>query len=188
MSRPRSVQARRAVNDEVRYLSDLSQIRELLARYGYLVDARQPRPLVEGAFTVDGVDNHGIYGKVFRGHDEIEAMFRRSNETTEASAHFIADPVIEIDGDVAYGRTYVTGWTWIWDSAPAGNVRPADWVFIGIYVDRFERTADGWLISERIIEPLGAGATAAGRRPGAYGDPPWAGGTRNGEDGPSRGE
>jgi hypothetical protein len=155
--------------EQVRYLSDLSQIRALLARYATLVDARDPRAIADGAFTQNAIDDHGIYGTVFRGREAIEAMFRHSNETTEASGHFIADPVIEIDGDVAHGRTYVTGWTWTWYSAIAGNVRPADWVFIGIYVDRFERTDEGWLIAERIIEPLGPGATAAGRRPQAYG-------------------
>ena len=154
--------------EQARYLSDLEQIRALLSRYASLVDAREPSAIASGAFTPDGSDDHGLYGSVFRGRDAIEAMFRRSNETTEASAHFVADPVIEIDGDVAYGRTYVTGWTWTRDSAVAGNVRPADWVFIGIYVDRFERTGDGWLISQRTVEPLGPGATAAGERPGAY--------------------
>jgi ketosteroid isomerase-like protein len=156
------------VAEQARYLSDLEQIRALLSRYASLVDARDPSAIGPGAFTLDGSDDHGLYGSVFRGRDAIEAMFRRSNETTEASAHFVADPVIEIDGDVAYGRTYVTGWTWTRDSAAAGNVRPADWVFIGIYVDRFERTGDGWLISQRAVEPLGPGATAAGQRPGAY--------------------
>jgi ketosteroid isomerase-like protein len=156
------------VEEQLGYLSDLAQIRALLSRYASLVDARDPRAIASGAFTPDGSDDHGLYGSVFRGRDAIEAMFRRSNETTEASAHFVADPVIEIDGDVAYGRTYVTGWTWTLDSAAAGNVRPADWVFIGIYVDRLERTGDGWLISERTVEPLGPGATAAGSRPGVY--------------------
>jgi hypothetical protein len=133
-----------------------------------LVDARDPRATVDGAFAPDAVDDHGIYGAVFRGRDEIEAMYRRSNETTEASGHFLGSSVIEVDGDVAYGRTYVTGWTWTWDSAAKGNVRPADWVFIGTYVDRFERTDEGWLIAQRVMEPLGPGATAAGTRPGAY--------------------
>jgi hypothetical protein len=155
------------VADQVRYLADLAQIRALLSRYCTLVDARGPRAIAEGAFTPDGSDDHGLYGATFRGRDAIEAMFTKSNETTEASAHFVADPLIEIDGDVAHGRTYVTGWTWV-RKPGADNVRPADWVFIGIYVDTFERTDEGWLISERTVEPLGPGATAAGSRPGAY--------------------
>lgn len=155
------------VAEQVRYLADLAQIRAVLNRYCALVDARDPHAIAAGAFTPDGTDDHGLYGATFRGRDAIEAMFRRSNQTTEASAHFVADPLIEIDGDVAYGRTYVTGWTWVRHPG-AGNVRPADWVFIGIYVDTFKRTEEGWLISERTVEPLGPGATAAGSRPGAY--------------------
>ena len=161
-----SVQHRPAA-EQVRYLADVAQIRALLSRYCALVDARDPHAIAAGAFTPDGSDNHGLYGATFRGRDEIEAMFRRSNRTTEASAHFVADPLIEIDGDLAYGRTYVTGWTWVRQPG-ADNVRPADWVFIGIYVDTFERTEEGWLIKERTVEPLGPGATAAGSRPGAY--------------------
>ncbi len=158
----------RSLAEQARYLDDLNQIRELQNRYTALVDARRPRAIAEGAFTRDGVDDHNIYGSVFSGRDAIEAMFTRSNETTEASSHFVADPVIEIDGDVAYGRTYVTGWQWVWDTGSAGNVRPADWVFIGIYVDRFERTDEGWLIAERLIEKLGPGSNAVGTRPSAY--------------------
>ena len=158
----------RRCQDQLRHLADRSQIKSLLTRYASVVDARDPRVIAHSVFTPDGVDDHGIYGAVFHGRDAIEAMFRRSNETTEASAHFIADPVIEIDGDVAHGRTYVTGWTWTWQSGSSGNVRPANWVFIGIYVDRFERTDEGWMISERRVEALGPGATAAGRRPEAY--------------------
>lgn len=145
------------LEDQARYLSDLAQIRAPLARSSTLIDGRVPCAIAAGIFTADGVDDHGLYGAMFRGRGEIEAMYHRSNETTEASAHFIGDPVIDIDGDVAFGRTYVTGWTWTRESAGEGNVWPADWVFIGIYLDRFERTADGWLISERIVKPLGPG-------------------------------
>lgn len=162
----------RTERDGLRYLADLAEIRALLGRYCARVDARDAGGVADGAFTADAVDDHGIYGSVFRGRHEIEAMFTRSNLTTEASGHFVADPVIEIDGDVAYGHTYVSGLTWTWDSAVAGNVRPADWVFLGVYVDRFERTPEGWLLSERRVEPLGPGrGTAAGLRPRAYAQP-----------------
>ncbi|WP_067674474.1 nuclear transport factor 2 family protein [Nocardia miyunensis] len=153
-------------------LDDIRAVQEVLARYCRLVDARQPAAIAREAFTEDAVDDHGLYGRAFRGRDEIESMFRRSNETTDSSAHFISNSIIEIDGDVARARTYVSGWTWVWASADRGAVRPADWVFTGIYVDRLERTDEGWLISERIIEPLGTGATGFGARPTDYNPPP----------------
>jgi hypothetical protein len=147
---------------------DMLEIRALLARYCSCVDAREPRAIAESAFTLDGIDDHGIFGSVFRGRDAIEAMFTRSNAITEASAHFVASAVIEVDGDVATGRSYVSGWTWTWASESAGRRRGAEWVFVGIYADRFARTDEGWLISERRVEPLGPGATGFGRRPPAY--------------------
>lgn len=162
---------------KARWLADMREIRELLARYCRLVDSRQPREIARGAFTEDALDDHGIYGRAFRGRDEIAAMFEASNTTTEHSAHFVSIPVVEIEGDVAHTRTYVTGWTWTRASAADGPVRAADWVFTGAYVDRMERTDEGWLIAERRIEPLGPGATGFGRRPEAY-DDRWADGAR----------
>lgn len=152
----------------LRRLADLHAIRALLNRYCRLVDARDPAGIARESFTEDAVDDHGIYGRPFRGRAEIEAMFTRSNETTDKSAHFVGPAEITLDGDTATARTYVTGWTWTWASAVNGTVRAADWVFTGMYLDRFERTSEGWLISERMIVPLGPGATGHGARPGAY--------------------
>ncbi|MGH3494355.1 MAG: nuclear transport factor 2 family protein [Sciscionella sp.] len=159
----------RPIEEQIRYLADLAEIRDLLQRYCFLCDARVPHDIASGAFTENAGDDHNIYGSEFTGRDGIESMFTRSNRTTEASAHFVANPLIEIDGDVAHGRTYVTGWHWHHDTAERGNVRPSDWVFSGVYVDRFQRTPDqGWLIADRRVEPLGPGATAHGARHGDY--------------------
>ena len=152
----------------LRRLTDLHEIRSLLSRYCRLVDSREPAGIARGAFVEDAVDDHGIYGRAFRGRAEIEAMFTRSNETTDRSAHFVAAPEITIDGDTATAFTYVQGYTWTRASAVQGEVRATDWVFTGMYVDRFARTAEGWLISERRIAPLGPGATGYGARPGDY--------------------
>ena len=157
-----------SMEDQIRRLADVRAVREALFRYCRLVDSRDPAAIAAQAFAPDAVDDHGIYGTTFRGREQIEAMFTRSNRTTDSSAHFISDSEIHVEGDTAFARTYVAGWTWVWASADRGAVRPADWVFTGVYVDRLERTDESWLISERLVEPLGPGATGYGARPGAY--------------------
>jgi hypothetical protein len=162
-----------------RRLEDLDRIRELLARYCTLVDLRDSRRVAHLAFTEDAVDDHGIYGQAFHGREAIETMFVRSNGTTQCSAHFLGEPAITLRGDSATATTPVTGWTWVWGSPPRDGARVIDWVFTGTYVDRFVRTAQGWLIDERRVTPLGPGATGWGAPPGDYG-------IRHGEAGKGR--
>lgn len=149
-------------------LDDLTAIRDVLARYCQRVDQRDYVRVAQEAFTHDAVDDHGIYGQAFRGRAAIDAMFLRSNATTQCSAHCIGEPLIELDGDRAQVRTPVAGWTWVWGSPAVKGARTADWVFTGTYIDDLRKTETGWLIEQRFVTPLGPGATGLGAPPGAY--------------------
>ncbi len=152
-----------------RRLSDLAEIRTLLARYCELVDRRDAFGVARAAFTTGAVDDHGIYGQAFVGRPAIEEMFLRSNGTTQCSAHHIGEPVILLDGDTARTSTPVTGWTWLWRGEEHRGKRIVDWVFTGTYRDLLVRTVAGWQIAERLVTPLGIGATGWGAPPNAYG-------------------
>lgn len=148
--------------EEVRRLLDVEEIRMLLARYCLLCDRRADTSFVREIFTEDAIDDHGLFGKVFRGWTEIEEMYRRSSELLESAAHFVTNVAVDVGGDSATGTSYVQCWTWLRESAPQGNVRPADYVFVGMYDDAFRRTADGWRLRHRVMRPLGTGALGLG--------------------------
>jgi hypothetical protein len=145
-------------------LIDVEEIRALLARFCHLcdADARTDTSFVREIFTEDGIDDHGLFGKVFRGWAELEEMYERSSNFIESVAHFVTNEQIEVTGDTATGRTYVQCFTWLRESAHLGNVRPADYVFVGVYHDQFARTPDGWRIRSRLMRPLGTGALGLG--------------------------
>ena len=151
-----------------REIPDEEAIRRVLVRYCQLVDARDAAGIAREVFTEDAIDNMGLFGAPAEGRSGIEAMFTRSNVTTEASAHFISNWIIDVDGDTAHANTYVTGWTWLRSSGHLGRLRPADFVSTGNYVDEFKRTDEGWRISRRDFLPLGPGSVGIGSLPSAY--------------------
>jgi hypothetical protein len=148
--------------NELRLLVDVEEIRSLLARYCHMCDSRTDTSFVRQIFTEDATDDHGLFGKVFRGWAELEEMYERSSQFLESAAHFVTNEQIEVTGDTATGRSYVQCWTWLRESSHLGNVRPADYVFVGVYHDTFARTPDGWRISARLMRPLGTGALGLG--------------------------
>lgn len=147
---------------QVRRLADEEEIRALLARYCRLCDARDGSAWVREIFTEDGTDDHNLFGQAFHGWTEIEAMFDRSASNLEATAHFITNCTVEVDGDTATARTYVQCWTWLRESAGQGRVRPADYVFVGDYHDQLRRTPAGWRLHYRLMKRLGPGALGLG--------------------------
>ncbi|WP_160148722.1 nuclear transport factor 2 family protein [Amycolatopsis alkalitolerans] len=144
----------------MRRLVDEQQILAPLTRYTHLCDARDGTAWE--IFSEDGTDDHNLFGQAIHGWDAIESMFARSSENLEATAHFISNTEIEVDGDRAKTRTYAQCWTWLRFSGDKGAVRPCDYVFVGVYNDDLVRTADGWRISYRRTTPLGTGALGLG--------------------------
>ena len=148
---------------ELQRLLDVEAIRDLLRqRYCHLCDARTDTSFVRQIFTEDAVDDHGLFGTVFRGWAELEGMYERSSEFLETAAHFVTNEHIEIHGDTATGRSYVQCWTWLRESAHLGELRPADYVLVGVYHDELTRTPAGWRVSSRVLRPLGTGALGLG--------------------------
>lgn len=156
------------IETDVQRLVDIEQIQQLLARYCQLCDARDGTAWVREVFTEDGTDDHNLFGQVFHGWADIEAMFARSSQNLEATAHFITNCEVEVDGDRASARTAVQCWTWLRASAGSGAVRAADFVFVGVYNDEIVRTPAGWRIHSRKMTPLGPAALGLGEGDETY--------------------
>ncbi|MGH3494354.1 MAG: nuclear transport factor 2 family protein, partial [Sciscionella sp.] len=152
-----------AVNpDAVRRLLDEEEIRQLLARYCHACDHRTDPSFVRDIFTEDATDDHGLFGQVFHGWDELEQLYRKSSEHLDKAAHFVTNVRLQLAGDTATGQSYVQCWTWLKESAEQGPTRPADYVFVGVYDDEFRRTLEGWRLYSRQMKPLGTGALGLG--------------------------
>ncbi len=146
------------------YEKDEKEIRALLAAYCRKCDARTGIGFVREIFAEDGTDDHGLFDQAFTGWSAIEEMFTRSGNLLAATAHFLSNVEVWVDegGETARANSYVQCYTWLKESAHLGNVRPADYVFVGFYDDTLVKTNEGWRIQYRTMRKLGTGALGVG--------------------------
>jgi hypothetical protein len=129
----------------VQELKDVNDIKKLKARYCHLVDGGEWDTL-EKLWIDEAVCDYGFFGR-FVGKTEIMDRFFRDlvSNASSFNAHMIHNPIIDIDGDIASGKWYLTAHTTI---QPKNQ---AVWVQ-GIYNDRFVRIDSEWKIAELAVE------------------------------------
>lgn len=90
----------------VRLLEDIEAIRDLHHEYVFKLNNRQWDEIVD-CFTEDATANIGHHG-LRRGRVEITRLFKERianmNVSKVRDAHFVATPVISVDGDKAKGH------------------------------------------------------------------------------------
>lgn len=113
------------------------EIRDVVKRLARGTD-RLDEELMASCYHPDGFDDHNS----FRGSGtDFAKWVCEVLPHFDATHHFIADPYIRIDGDVAQVDTY----------CEAHHVRAdSDMVLALRYVDRFERRDGRWLIAKRV--------------------------------------
>lgn len=132
-------------------LEDERLILQTLHRYGHAIDYGHEQDWV-GCFTDDGVfDVRSRSGETFicvEGHDQLLAFIKGHTRPPAAyHRHFVADALIELDGDEASVDSYFARV----DAADEG--RPSVIVAMGRYRDRLTRCPDGvWRFSLRLAE------------------------------------
>jgi hypothetical protein len=92
----------------------------------------------------------GMSEEPIRGHDAIEAFYASQVVTYDGdprTRHVISNHAIEIGegGERAEGRCYFT----VLQAVPKEPIRT---VVCGQYRDSFERTAEGWSFTEKVIQ------------------------------------
>jgi uncharacterized protein (TIGR02246 family) len=117
-------------------------IRRLKHEYCHTVDAGEYDEWVS-LFTEDGTfDREGA--DPIEGRDALrEMMLEEFDDAFEHTAHVVTNPVIDVDGDVATGRWYVT---LVYESA-GGTVGRNQ----GVYEDVYRRVSGEWLIDESVV-------------------------------------
>jgi ketosteroid isomerase-like protein len=78
------------------------------------------------------------------GREEIRAFGRLRNSFVDYLVQNTHPGVIQIDGDAASGRAYLSELIRLRDGSSHVNY--------GIYHDRYQRTDDGWKFAERVYE------------------------------------
>lgn len=135
-----------SVEQELRRLRDIEEIRNLRHRYAYeanILDGKSGDIRAFAAlFAEDGTFDVGM--GVARGPAEIEAMMRELTTQWTCAMHYMLNPLIEVDGDRARGT-----FTGLFAFTSAKNPAPI-WMS-NIYTDTFVRTERGWRFQSVIV-------------------------------------
>lgn len=129
----------------IQELRDIEALKTLKARYCHLVDARQWEELAQ-LFVEDAVCDYGFFGTFTGRKNIIEGFFKGAvSAASSFMVHMVHNPVIEVNGDRATAKWYLTAQT---THKPSGQ---AVWA-MGIYDDCFLRGDVGWQISSLTFE------------------------------------
>ncbi len=123
-------------------MSDKEEIRELLARYCFALDAERFADMA-ALFTPDGVWQTAF--GTGTGRDGIEAQARAiATGPTPRRVHLTTNIVIKLDGDTATARS---NWALIQNSADGPAIGSG-----GGYIDRLAKVDGRWFFKHRTID------------------------------------
>jgi hypothetical protein len=125
-------------------LADRAEISDLFTNLGRCLDEHRFDELHE-LFTEDVVGT--TPGGTQHGRDALIAQARRNHEDYDRLTHQFTSVLVNVDGDAATIRAYVTG-----SFGHESDPRP-ERVITGLYRNKVVRTPEGWRISELIVEP-----------------------------------
>ena len=132
---------------DLQQIQDRLEIQDLLVRYARAIDTKDYE-LLDTCFTPDAHVDYTSSGGTKGKYPEVRAWLEKALAPFAAMMHAIGNTSLELHGDRASGRTYVTN--------PMGFPKDDGSLHVftvyAHYVDEFVRTKDGWRISQRIEE------------------------------------
>jgi hypothetical protein len=139
---------------ELQRLIDIEDIRQLKARFGFLMDSLcQPHEDSMASdfgelFTDDATMDSAAFGH-FEGRAEIQSLFSVAVPSQmRAMWHSIQTPMIELNGDHACGR-----WTmmaYVYPLSASSSAPPA--LAFGRYTDEYRRVNGRWRVAKMFFE------------------------------------
>ena len=123
-------------------MDDARQIENLLYRYAELIDSGDFNALA-GLFR-RGEIYAPAHGTVFRGADEVEAMYRSSTRLypdtgTPKTRHIISNAIIDVDESAASATARAC-----YTVFQATDSLPLQAIISGRYHDQFKQSGEGW--------------------------------------------
>ncbi len=125
--------------------ADRLAIQDLMVRYASALDSRDWE-LFRQVWAPDCVI-HYLPNTVLHGYDEVRDFCDRALSRFRITQHLLGNYGIELDGDRARTTTSLQA-----THVPPDGKGPVYTVW-GVYRDEVIRTADGWRILERTLEP-----------------------------------
>ena len=128
---------------DLRALLDKEAIRDCFLRYMRGID-RLDIDLIRSAFHDDAIDNHtrDVRGSV----EDLLSWWLPQQPAREAPQHFVTNPTLELDGDVAHVERYF----FVFIKQKSQNEGA---LVGGRYADCFERRDGVWKIALRVVLP-----------------------------------
>lgn len=133
--------------EDMEAIFDRQTIIDLLTRYVTTMDNNEWDALAE-CFTDDAVAGFGSVGPEMHGIEAIRDELRAICDAME-TFHMIGNFVIEIDGDTAKSTSYL-----VCNQVMRDAVGGPTFFVNGKYHDELVRTADGWRIKSKHLEPI----------------------------------
>ena len=133
--------AKRTIEQEVRRLAAIEDIKQLKARYcAYCDDGYDPDGIT-AMFVEDGVWDGADFG-TYRGKAEIHAFFSGISSDIVFAGHLVVNPIIEVADDALSA----TGKWWLIMpcTVEEGGAKEARWLFAE-YTDEYVCIDDEWL-------------------------------------------
>jgi hypothetical protein len=143
--------------------SDRARIEAVLTTWSTCIDRREVDRLREEVLAEDVRIDMG-YG-VWQGAEAAVAALEGVVSRFEASAHALTNFRFRRDGEEMRCSSYVTAWHWARDAGVDPSRHVADFVTVGVYLDRLRRESRGWRIVEQRVRRLGPSAIAIGTLP-----------------------
>ncbi|MBS0315243.1 MAG: nuclear transport factor 2 family protein [Proteobacteria bacterium] len=128
---------------ELRALSDIVEIQQLLAAYVFAIDAKDFDAL-DRVFTPDATFDYSVTGGETGDYAKIKPWLKKALAPFPVTQHLIGLPLIRLNGDTATARTM------LFNPMQLGRPEGDHLFFVGAtYVDDLVRTPEGWRIARR---------------------------------------
>jgi len=129
------------------YAMDVEEIKALSYRYALGLD-RFDLDLIVSVFTDNAVFDAEPFGlDVSKGITEIRALFAHNQEVMANGMHLFSNQIVDFqDADAAVGTSYLL---------QEGYAKTGELIrCLCLNEDRYRRTAEGWRIEHRTVQPL----------------------------------
>lgn len=133
---------KRTIEERIRLLEDMEQIRELYSKYNHYVDAMDLDKLMDECFTDDIIFERPP--NRYEGKEKVLGFFKNLKYTM--MSHLGGNQFNEVNGDTARGKAYVTVFGTL-----RGEKGTYEIIGSAIYDDTLRRENGRWKFSARII-------------------------------------